>query len=133
MEALKKTHNSKLTQQIALYLQHKGELESKGETILFNIVKTEMVDMLLSGVVVPIVFSYVLTVVQMLKVTDNYDIVLNYKKIDKVLSIIYLNETERKPILAQLISYCIKGSMKLHDNSKLTGILEDTITKIGYL
>lgn len=133
MEALKKTHNMKLTQHIIFYLHHNGEIGSKGEEILFKNLETEIVDMMTAGVIMPIIFSYLLTCVQMLKVSEGYDLMINSKKLDKILSLMFPNETERKTALSQLILFCIKGSMKLHENADLANIINETLSKIDCL
>lgn len=131
MEALKKTHNSKLTQCLIFYFQSESAIGSQSEEILFNHVKTEMSDMRNSGVVDLIIYTYVLTVLQMLKV-NNYDLIPNYKKVDKILSI-FIPDSERKTVLAQTVSYCIKGSLKLHENPNLNDVLSDMMSKLESL
>src|SRR4051812_2903689 len=108
METLKKCHNSKLSQALIIYLTHNEKPNPKGSIILFTLVQNEIKDMLNSDVIMPIIFSYVLTIVQMLKATENYDIIGNYQRIDKILELIFPDNLERKKCLAQLIAYCIK-------------------------
>lgn len=109
MDTLKKTHNTKLPQDIIFYLDVLPSAPSEVEEILFNNVKAEIDDMLSAGVIMPIIFTYILTVLQMIKVTKNYDLVINCKKIERLLSIIYSDETERKTAMQQIIAYCLRG------------------------
>lgn len=119
MEALIKVHNVKLADNLILYFRN----NSLNETILFNNVQSEMQDMLNSGVVMPIIFTYILTTLQMLKCIDDYNIVENYNKIEKIISLLYNDEKEKKIVISQIISYCIKGNKKMHDNDKIMNIL----------
>ena len=130
MEVLKKVYNAKLSEYIILYLRHIPQ-ENTGSDLLFKVIQDEVNDMLQHGVVQALIFTYLLTLAQMLKVTEDYDIVTNYIKIDKILGLVYPDETERKKHLSQLITYCIKGNSVICDNHVAHTALNEMLSKIG--
>jgi|SRR6185437_1067010 len=131
MEAIRKAYNRNLSQHLIFYLQTDTDSRPEVEAILFNNVRMEIIEMLKSGVVVSIIFSYVLTVISMLKATSNYEFVKNHLKINAILELLYFDEKERKKVLSQLISFCIQSTSKLHESEQATKALEEFLEKIS--
>jgi len=134
METLQKVHNSKLTEYIALYLQHKknpDQEQDKSELILLNQARLIIIDMRDSGVVPAIIFSYFLTVAQLLSSAGRYNIVDDYKKLDTLLGLLYDDEITKKRHLSQLIVYVTKGNLNMsqvpHIQEKIKELVSSTL------
>lgn len=125
METLQKTHNSKLPNYVYLYLEYTGP----DDNLLFNNLQIELEDMIKSGVIIPIIYYYILTSIELLIIKINYDLIKNYPKMEKIFTLIYQNESERKKVLSQTIAFALKTSLKLRD-SRFNNSFAEMINKL---
>lgn len=101
IDSLLKAHSFTLTSNMISYFENDDT---------FMMVSDEINNMLIADISIPIIYAYILTTVLMIKVVKKYDLVSNYKKIDRLLALIFPFESERKKYLIQTLAYCIKAS-----------------------
>lgn len=116
------TFNPMLTSALIDYFTKDGSHEQQAE---YNMVKEQIVRMQDSGTNSHIIFSYLLSVFQVLRMKGHFNLAININKMQNILHIIFPDEQEYvKRLSMQLIGYYIQTDETIRNNPQISDALK---------